>query len=138
MAAVLLTEIHDWFESNVFAQLTSQEPDVSIRNMWAATGSYFYQGERICLMGAFALDQTRNRFSSMIRRYFSRWIETLQNALIRGGMKSENAAALAEAAVGNIQGALILARALDDPKVFERALHRLEAELDAGINNSSP
>jgi Transcriptional regulator len=125
MAAAVLAEVSDWFERFVYEPLRRDDPRQGIAAMWAAVDDYFQSGGRVCLVGAFALDETRDRFAVAIRSYFARWIEALRDALIRSGHDATSATRDAEEAVLGIQGALVLARALDDKAVFTRAIERL-------------
>jgi hypothetical protein len=52
--------------------------------------------------------------------------------LQRGGRDPDTALALAEDVVGGIQGALVLARASNEPALFMRALARMEQRLNTG------
>lgn len=122
MAAAVLAGIDAWFESHVYAPLRHDDPRQAIAAMWDATDSYFHSGGRICLVGAFALDDTRGLFAKAIASYFRRWIAALRDALVRYGLDAETAAVQAEQAVIGIQGALVLARALDDKTVFSRSV----------------
>jgi hypothetical protein len=97
--------------------------------MWNTIDEYFRSGRSICLVGTFSLDATRDRFAGAIRGYFTRWIAALQQALIRAGTEAEAAGRQAEAVVIQLQGALVLSRALHDETVFARTLRRLAAEL---------
>ena len=83
MAAAVLAHVDDWFERHVFAPLDADEPQAAIAAMWRSVDAYFQAGRRICLVGAFALDDTRDRFASAIRSYFLRWIAALGRALAR-------------------------------------------------------
>ncbi len=129
MAAAVLAEVDRWFEDFIYEPLRRDEPAVAIAAMWRGVDDYFRSGGRICLVGAFALDVTRERFSDAINGYFRRWVEALAGALVRGGLKQDTARAEAEAAVLGIQGALVLSRALDDHDVFRRAIAGLQARL---------
>jgi len=122
MAAEILAHIDQWFVSNLFEPLERNEPRAAIEHMWREVDTYFQSGRRICLVGAFALDETRDRFAARIRQYFERWIEAFGVALVRTGASAEAARKLAEEVVGGIQGGLILSRALNDNTVFERML----------------
>ncbi|MGE0007871.1 MAG: TetR/AcrR family transcriptional regulator [Parvibaculaceae bacterium] len=133
MAAEILAHVHGWFAARVFEPLERDEPRAAIRAMWRAADDYFRSGRRICLIGAFALDETRDRFARPIRGYFKRWIEALAGALTRGGLDAETARALAEEAVAGIQGALTLARALNDKAIFGRSLRQLEDRLERSL-----
>lgn len=128
MAAAVLAQIDRWFEAAVFAPLHERG---DIDAMFAAVDRYFAGGGRICLVGAFALDDTRDRFAAAVQDYFSRWVAALQAALSRRGVAA--AAPLAETTVAGIQGALVLARALDDPAVFGRQLAGLRDRLAAAL-----
>jgi AcrR family transcriptional regulator len=115
----------------VFEPLERDEPHAAIAQMWRSVDTYFRSGRRICLLGAFALDETRDRFAKPIKLYFKRWIEALDGALVRAGVDAEIARPLAEDIVGGIQGALTLTRALKDDAVFGRTLARLQQRTDA-------
>jgi AcrR family transcriptional regulator len=128
MAAAILDAIHDWFSPTVFVPLR-ENPDAAaaIRCMLRDTNTYFRSGRRVCLVGAFALGDARDRFADRVGGYFAIWRDALADALRRAGRDS--AEDKAEHAVLAIQGALVLARALDDPAVFGRALERVERDL---------
>jgi TetR/AcrR family transcriptional repressor of lmrAB and yxaGH operons len=133
MAASVIAHIDGWFEANVFAPLRdAREPRAGIDHMLQATDHYFRSGHRVCLIGAFALDEGRDLFAKEIKSYFSRWVAHLAEALKRIGHDQAQAAELAEETVAAIQGALTLARAFDDTAVFSRALQRARARLGAG------
>ncbi len=125
MAAAVLADVEGWFVRNIYEPLEAGEPHAALAKMWDEVAAYFRSGRRICLVGAFALDATRDKFAAAIRLYFVRWIEALSIALRRGGLAPGAARAQAEAIVLGIQGALVLALALDDEAVFTRALARL-------------
>ncbi|WP_025677259.1 TetR/AcrR family transcriptional regulator [Paenibacillus massiliensis] len=122
MAAEILAHIDQWFTGHIFEPLERDEPREAIQNMWREVNAYFQSGQRICLVGAFALDETRDRFASIIQQYFKRWVDALCAAIVRIGASMEAAIKISEDTVGSIQGGLILSRALHDPTVFERTL----------------
>jgi TetR/AcrR family transcriptional repressor of lmrAB and yxaGH operons len=130
MAAAVLAEIDGWFEAAMFRPLREEaDPRDAIRAMSRSLDSYFRSGCRVCLVGAFALGDVRDRFATAIRSYFAAWIEALAQALVRAGRNEAMARDRAEEAVAAIQGALVLARALDDTDAFQRSLARIEARL---------
>lgn len=132
MATVVLAEIGAWFEANIYRPLReTAEPRTAVGAMFRSVSAYFYSGRRICLVGSFALDNVRDRFADQIRSYFTAWKASLTDALRRIGHNEPEARDLAEEAVLGIQGALVLARALGDPLVFERAMQRMEQRLIA-------
>ena len=95
--------------------------------------SYFYSGKRICLVGVFALDDTRELFAARINAYFSCWTKALIAALKHPGLSAKDARESAEDVVAGIQGALVLARSQDNPGIFTRSLKRLQYRLLATV-----
>jgi AcrR family transcriptional regulator len=127
MAAAVLEDVSDWFEKNVFVPLRdSEDPAQGISNMFKSVDRYFNSGKRICLVGAFALDDTRDYFSSEVNEYFTSWTNALSTALKRNGFTGRVAKEIAEDIVSGIQGALVLSRSHNNTKIFTRALKRLE------------
>jgi TetR/AcrR family transcriptional regulator, lmrAB and yxaGH operons repressor len=133
MAAQILAHIDAWFVHNVFEPLEREEPRAAIARMWQSVNAYFRSGRRICLVGAFALEETRDRFAKPVRKYFARWIDALAAALVRAGVDKASASRLAEDVVLGIQGALVLARALNQEALFARAIARLRRNVESAI-----
>lgn len=132
MAAEVLDHVGRWFEAEVYAPLRqTKDAKAAIAAMFAAVDRYFKGGGRICLVGAFALDATRDRFAAQVRAYFADWIAALASALEKGGARDGRV--LAESAVAGIQGALVLSRAVEDPSVFTRQLAQLQERLLAAL-----
>lgn len=130
MAQAVLAHIDGWFELNVFAPLREEAPAdaaAGVARMFDECGNYFLSGRKVCIVGVFALSSTRDRFALAVKNYFTAWAGALHGALLRIGHAALPAAELAEDTVGAIQGALVLARAVDDPEVFIRTLARLRA-----------
>lgn len=135
MAEAVLDDVANWFEENVYQPLREcKDPKHGIKTMFKAVDDYFYSGERICLVGAFSLDYTRDRFISKLSSYFLSWNEALIYALRRDGLASKHAKDVAEDVITSIQGALVLARSQDDPKVFSRALKRLQKRIETNLH----
>lgn len=133
MAAAVLDQIDAWFQLQVFLPLrASADARAGIAAMFGAVERYFLSGQKICLVGVFALGSERDRFALKVKSYFSDWIAALDEALRRAGWDGEAAQVLALEAVGAIQGALVLARALDRPALFGVALHGLQMRLLQG------
>ncbi|QDI81708.1 TetR/AcrR family transcriptional regulator [Methylorubrum populi] len=123
MAQAVLAEIDGWFAVQVFRPLrAADDADAAVAAMFSTVAAYFRSGRRVCLVGALSLSDARDRFGERLRAYFAEWVVALSQALVRAGHPPETADALAEEVVGGIQGALVLARALDRTEVFERIL----------------
>lgn len=130
MAEAVLDDVEKWFETHVFSNLrNSKNPKAGIKQMFADVDHYFYSGNRICLLGAFALDDTRDQFSTRVNAYFTTWCKALADTLKRIGLTPKKATDTAEFTVASIQGALVLARSQKDPMVFTRVLKNLQIQL---------
>jgi AcrR family transcriptional regulator len=130
MAAEVLAEIDRWFEVNVFAPLrASDDPGRAVAAMIGNVDSYFRSGRRVCLVGVIALGASRDSFGVEVQDYFARWHDALAGVLRRSGLGVSAARRRSEDALLTIQGALVLARARDDVKIFSRAMEELHARL---------
>ena len=123
MANAVLDQVGEWFEREVFEPLASGAPE-GLDRMFDTVDAYFRSGRRVCIVGAFALSQSRDRFARKIAVYFRRWAEALAAALAARGFGARKARARAEEIIAAIQGAIVLSRAVDDHGVFERVLER--------------
>jgi TetR/AcrR family transcriptional regulator, lmrAB and yxaGH operons repressor len=84
MAEAVLSEIDLWFETHVFAPLQRAErAEDAIAAMFDSVNAYFRSGRRVCLVGALALGDARDRFAGEVRSYFARWVDVLAGALMR-------------------------------------------------------
>lgn len=135
MAAAVLADVDAWFEENIFVPLREEEPRAAIDGMWRSVEAYFRSGRRVCLVGAFALEETRDRFAGAISSYFSRWIHALELAFCRLGSSGQEAGAMAADVVLGIQGAIVVSRALADPRVFEKASERIRERTGSASGN---
>jgi len=130
MAACVIAEIDAWFESHLYRPLREQDPpETAISDMFESVDHYFRSGRRVCLVGVLALGTSRDLFAEAVRGYFARWVDALAGALRRAGHSDPASVALAEDIVAQIQGAIVLARALDEPALFTRALATLRSRV---------
>lgn len=122
MAEAVLDHISSWFERNIFTPLETLPPAEALAQMEAAVTDYFHSGRRICLVGAFALDETGRLFERRIRSYFERWLTSLAACLTRAGAAPPAAAQDAFRIVAAIQGAIVLSRATASRETFGEIL----------------
>lgn len=130
MVQAVLAQIEQWFEEAVYAPLRDgEDANSAIDAMLDSVMDYFRSGGRVCLVGALAVSNTRDRFSHAVRGYFVNWVDALHAALVRQGREDDEARILSEEAVLSIQGAIVLSRAMNDPAVFRRAIDQLRGRL---------
>lgn len=130
MAAEVLADIDAWFELNIYAPLRdADDPARAVAAMIAGVDGYFHSGDRVCLVGVIALGVARDAFAETVEDYFVRWQAALAALLRRSGLSNAQAQRRAEDALLTVQGALVLARARNDARIFRRALSDLTARL---------
>ena len=136
MAEAVLDEINAWFVDNVFRALGDSSCDAgdAILEMLDACDRYFCGGGRVCLVGVFALSDTRDLFHVAVNGYFLRWFEALHAALVRAGLNQHKGRELAEDILSGVQGGLVIARALDDTGCFTRELARIKGRVQSHLS----
>jgi AcrR family transcriptional regulator len=126
MAVAVLEDIDAWFLHEVFQPLGdagdagSQHALAGVTTMLDTVERYFQSGQRVCLPGAFALGQERDRFADRVQGYFADWTAGLTRTLSIAGVYAAPETALRILAA--IQGAIVLTRALHDPTAFRTVL----------------
>lgn len=130
MMEAVLADIDQWFAVAIFAPLEQAgDPASAIRGMIEDVTTYFQSGGRACLIGWLGLGSSGEMFAARVRRYFARWISALAHCLETGHLPPSLARQLAEQMIAGLQGAIVLARALDDEAIFVRIVHGHEATL---------
>jgi AcrR family transcriptional regulator len=137
MATAVLAHIDGWFQQHVYAPLRQPaDPAECVANMFDEVSRYFASGRKVCLVGMFALGNERDRFAQAVSAYFRDWAASLASTLQRGDVPPGAAQTLAEQIVGGIQGALVMARALQEPQVFARITDSLRRHALAALGRS--
>ncbi len=122
MAQAVLGDIQAWFAQEIFQPL---EEGGGLEPMFDRVEAYFCQGRRVCLMGTFALTETRDRFAQQLSVYFERWEAVLVTYFTRRGETEKLARQKAVDILIGIQGGLTLSRARNDPEYFRQGLKHL-------------
>lgn len=134
IAKAALKHIHTWFERHIFAPIEAPNaPFERLDEMFDDVQRYFASGKRVCLLGAFALCDTRDSFSQEIAHYFTSWIKALSSFLSIHGASQKEARLLAQSAMVSIQGGLVLAQALGKPQMFNDALEEEKYKIRRAI-----
>jgi TetR/AcrR family transcriptional regulator, lmrAB and yxaGH operons repressor len=125
IAKAVLERVNNWFEENVYKPLENPDADLkTIDKMFEETVNFFHKGSRVCVPGSFALHDSRDIFPELISVYFTRWIDSLSVYLKRMGFSKTESEETALDTVSLIQGALVMARALNDNEIFLKRLKR--------------
>jgi TetR/AcrR family transcriptional repressor of lmrAB and yxaGH operons len=130
MVITVLNYLQDWMDQNILQVLnTSGDPRARLQHMCDRLLEVYEQGNQPCLSAILLLGSARNTFHCQVQSLYTRWIQAIANLLIQIGIEPSLAQQKGEDAVLAIQGALILAQALNDPKPFQRIVLNLPDEL---------
>jgi len=138
MAVAVLDHVRAWYEISVFHLLEGVTPPRQrLAAMLDAIGRRYESGSRACLPALFALTEERAMFGEAIRDLFQRMIACFTQALCDAGLARDIAHRRACEGAVRIQGALALARAVSDPRIFTTVAAELPDQLLAGADRSS-
>ena len=130
MAKAVLDYLNVWRSDNVVAALEADAaPLERLQGMMEALRQVYADGRQSCLLSVLSMGEFSDRFSPQIRPAFKTLIESVAKVVMESGIARGLARERAEDAILQIQGALVLSRALDDNTPFMRITARLPEEL---------
>lgn len=130
MVREVLDRLEQQLRESLFTPLSgSGTPRRRLEAMVDALDAFYRGGREACVLANLVLGATRRRFHKQLGRIFGEWVDAIAGALVDAGLPRALARTRAEDAVIRIEGALVLAGALDDVSVFGRAIRQLPAEL---------
>ncbi|BDE08080.1 TetR family transcriptional regulator [Vulcanimicrobium alpinum] len=133
MAIAVLERVDAWMRDRALLPLRGEGPPPKrLRAMLRALDTFYGGGRDACLLGTLVLGGGRTRFQQYLKDAFSGWVGALRDLAVEAGVPARIARDRAEDVVVRIEGALILAGALDDPAPFRRALRAAERDLLEG------
>jgi AcrR family transcriptional regulator len=130
MVRAVLKMLWEQLETKVLAPLRSHEPPkVRLEGMAEGLKAFYQGGHQSCLLAVLSLGGASERFQPEVEKALRTWIETIAEVLQQAGIDAVTARQRAEDAVGQIQGSLLLSRALNDTSPFERIMKCLPLTL---------
>jgi TetR/AcrR family transcriptional regulator, lmrAB and yxaGH operons repressor len=130
MVRAVLDHLEDQLRETLFVPLRAPGPVRERLAQMVETLDEFYRGGReACVLGNLVLGTSRTRFRRQLASIFEQWIDAIAAALVDGGVSAPLARARAEDAVLRIEGALILAGAMNDVAYFGRSLQQMPGDL---------
>lgn len=130
MAAAVLEHATALMEEYVLEPLNAKGDSLEkLTAMCNALDQFYSSGREPCLVGVFSLGQPGDAIQTQIEHVVSIWIDALAKAVEREGFSKKEARIRAQDAVMNIQGALVVSRALGDGETFSRLMKKLPENL---------
>ncbi len=126
MAAIALEYITHCLQEQMLAPLRSDCPASDrIRAMNNNIDAFYQHGQQDCLLALLSIGEAGELFQKQVQQAVNLWIDSLAQALIDTGITPTTARQRSEDAIMQIQGALVLTRALNDTAIFERVLSEM-------------
>jgi TetR/AcrR family transcriptional regulator, lmrAB and yxaGH operons repressor len=130
MAKQVLAHLDDILTRDILAPLADDRPPQKrLDAMIRAVAAFYEDGRKASLLERLTASVDRGRFQRPLGKVFGAWIDALTQVARDAGLAPAKARDRAEAAVVQIEGALIVAAGTHDPAVFTRALKRIRATL---------
>lgn len=130
MVRAVLEMLWEQLETKVLAPLHSHDPPkVRIERMAEELKEFYAGGHQSCLLAVLSLGGASDRFQPEVEKALKAWIKTIADVLQQAGIDSVTAHQRAEDAVVQIQGSLLLSRALNNTAPFERIVENLSLTL---------
>lgn len=130
MAREVFGQVGEHVEVDILASLReSGTPEERLERWVKGVDRFYSRGNKNCLLGTMILSGGSGRFSKELADALRAWIEALAHVLEDASLPRAVARRRAENAVGQIQGALVVCRGLNEPKHFQRILRELPEQL---------
>lgn len=127
------------FAAVVLAPLSTEKPDFHhINDMFSGLLQFFRHGQRPSLWGQLVCDPGGETFLPAVREHYVQWRNLLTKALLAAGAGRGSAASLSERTISGVDGALTLARALEDQDALARGLRTMSVEISLVIPGEKP
>lgn len=134
MADAVMRRSAEWLQRHALDPLKgSGSAKDRIEAMGASLTTFYHGGKTACLLDTLSLGEDDAPGRTLVRSTVRRWRDTLTRTLVKEGIPQGDARLRAEGAIIEIQGSLILARALGNPKPFRRVIEALPGSLLAPV-----
>lgn len=130
MAAAVIERARVWVGAEVVEPLRQPSPrDARVDAMLEAVEALYQGGRRPCLIASMLVGPPGTGLAAAVGAIVRDWLDALTAALVETGAEPAAAGRAATDALARLQGALVLARALDDKAPFEAALAAVRRDL---------
>lgn len=131
MAEAVMDHVDTFFAEQVFAPLSGDDvPRDRLVSMCRSLRQFYDRGTESCVLDTLSIQCEDDALSRHVKSSALAWRDALAKLFRDVGYERGDARSLAIEVLIQIEGSLVLARSLDDPKVFLRALDALPEMLD--------
>ena len=133
MVQAVLDYADQWVQANVIEALVAEgDPPARLSKALKGLEQLYAGGQKTCILRALSVSSDNNLFRERLDRSFAAQIRGFRQLALDFGWEPEEAQWVAERAVIQIQGALVLARARQDVSFFTRTLQDIASSLPPG------
>jgi len=130
MATILLRRAVAELNEFAFRQLDRPGPwRERIAGFVDGFARYCNDGTRNCLVAEFTATAARTKFGVEIQGQTVEWLQRLTQAFTETGVTEKRSRRRARELLGALYGALVMARMLNDPTLFQSTVQRLRKDL---------
>lgn len=128
MAEAVLNHIDEWVVNNVFRALADEEvpPRLRLKNGITQIAKLYNGGEETCIFRALSMKTGLDLFEKQVKNGMNEWIAVFQKLGLAFGFTASKANEYAVQTLIDIQGSLIVTRGLNNLKIFEQTLKKIE------------
>ncbi|MCO8278006.1 hypothetical protein M1L60_46285 [Actinoplanes sp. TRM 88003] len=108
-------------------------PAAAVEEMARRVGAFYDDGRLACVLDTMTLRGAPDDIRARAAHLANGWLTAMADVARRAGVSEQEAPRRARAALVRIEGALILARVLDDPSEFQLALAELPQMLVGAV-----
>lgn len=128
MAQEVMQAAVEWIETEVISVLISNDdPKKRLKLALGRLNDFYECGGKACILEIMIASESPQVAKDMAKEAFEMLIDGFKKLARDANMSSSDAKSVAETAVVNLQGALIVSRGLVDGSVFKRTLVRIES-----------
>ncbi len=126
MACAVLECVGERFAENILAPLAKPgDPAKRVAKMAKRTKEFYVGGRLSCLLDTMSVGGDKEQIQECVSRMFKAWFDALQKVSMDAGFKAQEAKQRAEDALIQIQGALVMNRAMNLTRPFGRIMDDL-------------
>lgn len=130
MAKAAVDSVRTWLVANVFPALSENlPPEEKLRKFADGLARFYRNGERACLTDLFTMGEAGEIFQEHFAKGVRALIKSVAAVVQEAGFAPDEAWTRAEDAIIDMQGALIVSRALGDQAPFQRVMRDMAAKL---------
>lgn len=130
MVEIVLNYADNWMQKHVIDVLQGEgDPFDRLAKALQNIQALYDDGKKACILRALSLGSSLTLFQDRIQGSFNLFIEGFSTWAMGIALSAPQAQRLAEDILIRIQGALVVARAMQNPAIFGRTIHEINDEL---------